>query len=276
MFWVRSQRCKVRSQRSLVHPVDSFKPVAMVIKRAVGYEVQNPVRKVLLTKLEIRSNELRQKEDELHQGVAPHLRKVAGTKNLLLWKELLEQSNFDSRGIYSFLSVGVRIVGREPHLRAYRTKLIPASFSKEELSKSALQRRKALELSCTKGVSPEQRSQLMPITLEKRDAGYLGGPYSSAEVKALFGHSRWNEIRRFVLVQDMGQQAPIDRQCLGKTVECCLLHEHPTRIPGCRLCDSPGDICGQAFSRDSRCTCQGSLERKVPGPLQGLQASGGA
>ena len=37
MFWVRSQRCKIRRQRSLLHPVDSVKPVATVTKRAGSY-----------------------------------------------------------------------------------------------------------------------------------------------------------------------------------------------------------------------------------------------
>ena len=64
----------------------------------------------------------------------------------------------------------------------------------------------ALEILRAEGVSPEQRSQLMQITLEDRDAGCLGNLYSSEEVEALFGHSRWNEIRRFVLVQDGGNK----------------------------------------------------------------------
>ena len=88
-------------RKSPVHPVDSL---AMATKRAVDYvlhtqpEVQNLERKIFLSKLKIRANELRQKEDELRKGMAPHLRKVLGIKNLLLWKELLEQSNLKTWG----------------------------------------------------------------------------------------------------------------------------------------------------------------------------------
>ena len=214
---------------SLVHPVDSFKPVAMVTKRAVDYvlgtppEVQNLDRKIFLTKLKIRAAELRQKESDLRKTMAPHLRKVLGAKNLLLWKELLEQSNFDDMGVCSFMCEGVKVVGREPHPRAYKSKLVPASISEEELRESALQRRRALELLCARGVSPEQRSQLMQATLEERDAGYLEGPYSASEVDDLFGHSRWNAIRRFVLVQDGGNKLrPIDDALEGQlNAACC-------------------------------------------------------
>ena len=73
--------------------------------RATARQLTLGERRVLLTKLEIRANELRQKEDELHKGMAPPLRKVAGTKNLFLWKKLIEQPNFDDKGIYSFMSV---------------------------------------------------------------------------------------------------------------------------------------------------------------------------
>ena len=142
MLWVRSQRFKTLSG-------------------------------IFLTKLNIRANELRHKEDELRNGMAPHLRKVLGSKNLLLWKELLEQSHFDDMGVCSFMCEGVKVVGQEPHPKAYKSKLVPASISEEELRESAMQRRRALELLCAKGVSPEQRSQLMHATLEERDAGYL-------------------------------------------------------------------------------------------------------
>ena len=77
---------------SLAHPVDSFKPVAMVTKRAVDYvlgtkpELQKMERKVFLAKLKVRAQELRPKEEELHGQMAPHLRKVLGDKNLLSWR----------------------------------------------------------------------------------------------------------------------------------------------------------------------------------------------
>ncbi|CAE7362763.1 exgA [Symbiodinium sp. KB8] len=74
-----------------------------------------------------------------------------------------------------------------------------------------------------KGMAPHLRSQLMQATLEERDAGYLEGPYSSSEVDALFGHSRWNAIRRFVLVQDEGNKLrPIDDALEGQlNAACC-------------------------------------------------------
>ena len=63
----------------------------------------------------------------------------------------------------------------------------------------------------------------MQATLEERDAGYLEGPYSASEVDALFGHSRWNAIRRFVLVQDGGNKLrPIDDALEGQlNAACC-------------------------------------------------------
>ena len=214
---------------SLTHPVDSFKPVAMVTKRAVDYvlgtkpERQNLDRRLFLAKLKLRAKELRPKEDEPRQSMAPHLRKVLGGKNLLLWKELLEQSGFDDLGVFRFMSEGVRVVGHEPHPKAFKSKLVPASLSEAELRESALQRRKALELLCAKGVSPEQRSQLMQATLEERDAGYLDGPLTASEVDALFQHQQWNAIRRFVLLQDGGKKIrPIDDALEGQlNAACC-------------------------------------------------------
>ena len=121
------------------------------------------------------------------------------------------------------MSEGVKVVGHEPHPKAFKSKLVPASLSEAELRESALQRRKALELLCAKGVSPEQRSQLMQATLEERDAGYLEGPLTATEVDDLFQHQQWNAIRRFVLVQDGGSKLrPIDDALEGQlNAACC-------------------------------------------------------
>ena len=58
---------------------------------------------------------------------------------------------------------------------------------------------------------------LMQTTLEERDASYLEGPYLSAEVVALFGHSKMDAIRRLVLVQDVGNKLrPMDNALEGQ------------------------------------------------------------
>ena len=123
------------------HPVDYAFPFPDVLISAVkrvleeGPALTNARPKLNLKKIQRQSLALKKEEQELHARLQPQLRQVLQGKNLLLWRQLMEQTGFQDESLFDetvqrFALVGMAKVSPEfPY--AYQ----PAKQTIQELRK---------------------------------------------------------------------------------------------------------------------------------------------
>lgn len=135
---------------------------------------------------------------KLHGKLAPGLAQVLDGKNLLLWKRLMEQTGFNDSTLFQEMIDGFDLVGQAPTSGEFPYLHKPAFQSVRELRQKAVwlrqmvigkrraSDRKDLEVTWTK-------------TIEERDKGWLEGPFTLDQVKAMMHGDEWIVTRRFPL-----------------------------------------------------------------------------
>ena len=149
-------------------------------------------------------------EAELHSSFEPWFEKVVKNKRLILWMRLLEQIGFDDMRVTEFMKSGVPLTGTSDCPAPFRSKLVPATMSEQDLRDTASLRRRALTES-TRPINKELQSLLSRATAEEVDLGFMEGPYTEAQVSSMFHDEDWNCIRRFLILQGAeAKPRPID------------------------------------------------------------------
>ena len=155
-----------------------------------------------------RKIELKQAELEMKQNWDEGLRLVLGNKNLLLWAELLEETNIPDKSLVQEVREGLELTGQGPRSRAYPALAQPPATSMKELDKRATWRRKTVASLCRTCGDHNIDQELWNVTLQERDRGWLSGPFSADQLDVLFP-SGWSPIKRFPVVQG-NKVRPVD------------------------------------------------------------------
>ena len=162
------------------------------------------------TKKRILAKKFESDETQLHSSFEPWFEKVVKGKRLILWKHLLEQFNFDDMGVTDFMTSGVPLTGISECPKPFRSKVVPATMSNQDLRSTAAFRRRTMTES-SKLLNKDLQALLSKATAEEVDLGFLEGPFTEAQVSSFFQSDDWNCIRRFLILQGTeGKPRPID------------------------------------------------------------------
>ena len=156
-------------------------------------------RKIALLKAEMLGKRLESEEGSLHKSFPPWKEAVVAGKRILLWKELLLQTNYDDMGVVDIMLQGAVLVGVSDCPPCFETRVRAASISESELLDASPNLRVAL-VARPKSQDAECLEQLQEATKEEVDAGFL---------RKELGAHRWLAIRRFVIKQGQ-KHRPID------------------------------------------------------------------
>jgi len=134
----------------------------------------------------------RECKDELNCDV----RAVLGNKQVILFRDLLAEINYDDMGVVETLQKGIPIVGNLAGTGIWRPLPSPPTISQETLWANAKSTRRAIHALGP----PEFKDELWRSTIEERDAGGIRGPYSEHELSSRLG-PLWVPARRFGVQQ---------------------------------------------------------------------------
>ena len=145
--------------------------------------------------------EMAEQERRMREGMEKHVQVVTKGKPLLLWRKLLEETNFPDMNVFKYMKEGVRLTGPEDPSPLYMTKYAPASLTVEQLDHQAIWKRRALMGKAMSEEETEQSADLKRESLEEAEAGFLEGPFTEAQITQRLGSDQWSLTKRFCLYQ---------------------------------------------------------------------------
>eukprot|EP00435_Cladocopium_sp_Y103_P057714 s379_g20.t1 len=196
----------LQKAEKVMHPMDQESFLHEATKTAIRKVVHtDPValakeRLATVYRLRKLTDELRESEQNLKKSLHPDVRQCVNSKNISLFKYLLETLDFWDMGVIGLLCEGVPLVGLQDQPNGYQGMLVPASITEDELATTAPWRRRSL-MESRKSASPEEENALLDATAEEVSRGFLGGPYSESEISVLLETDDWSLNPRFVLFQ---------------------------------------------------------------------------
>ena len=189
------------------HPIDYAFPLPDNLIKAVkrvleeGPALTNARRKLNLEKVQRQALALRNDERKLHDSLPTQLGRVLEGKNLLLWKQLMEQTGFQDECLFEEMVAGFQLVGTAKVSHEFPYAYQPASQTVDELRKKSKGLRAAAIGKCRASERPDLDEVAWKKTLEERDRHWLSGPFTQAEVQQLVGHDELIANRRLPLEQ---------------------------------------------------------------------------
>ena len=189
------------------HPIDYASSIPEVLIKNVakvlseGPKLVIARRKLAVMKIKRRALQLQDEEAKLHESLNPELAGLLEGKNLLLWKELMEQTGFQDPQLFDELTQGFHVVGQATYSPAFPRGYVPMQQTPEELKRKAIWMRKADEAKCRSTGRPELDLLVWNQTLEECEKGWMRGPYSEDQVSGMVGSKDWLATRRFPLEQ---------------------------------------------------------------------------
>ena len=196
------------------HPIDQDSFLHQVTKDAIAQVVSSCPTKLakerLATVFHVRklTDDLKQQETDLKTDMHPDVSRCVRSKNILVFKSLLQQCGFWDMEVVDLLQFGVPLVGLQEPPQGYQNLLVPAVITEDELMTSAKWRRHSL-MKTTRSFSQAEEDALVEATAVEVERGYLQGPYSEQEMTVLLGTENWSLNPRFVLFQGANQKVRV-------------------------------------------------------------------
>ena len=140
----------------VTHPFDSAVTINGPNLRAIAYTLEHGVkavtqkRKAVLEHYRAIERSLRDKEAALKEGMDPAVRQVMGSKNLLLFKQMLSDAGVPDDKLFEDLVNGFRLTGNLEPSGLFPPKYKPAVVSVEELRRSSQWAKHLIEGACRK------------------------------------------------------------------------------------------------------------------------------
>ena len=189
------------------HPIDFACSIPEVLVSNVvkvlneGPKLVATRRRLAVLKVKRLAQELAAEESLLHQSLEPELARVLKGKNLLVWKKLMEQTDFNDPTLFKELTNGFKLTGQACASPQFPKGFVPMQQTPEELQKKAVWLRKANMVKCKSSGRPDLDELVWKQTLEECAAGWMHGPYSEGQINEMVGSSNWLATRRFPLEQ---------------------------------------------------------------------------
>ena len=198
----------VQATKYIEHPLDLQVPLPDILLRAIATVVQLGPQQVAERRAKHcadilkRIKELEQDEKDLHSKLDPQVASVLKGKNLLVWKELLRQTDYPDLDIVDEVMEGIRLVGPAAESKAFPAGMTPAQQTVEQLQAQAVWRRRATIGKCRSSGDEVADQELWSQSMAEVDDDWLTGPfYNESEVTSKVGTSDWICTRRFPLKQ---------------------------------------------------------------------------
>ena len=190
------------------HPYDSFDIEDDVARLILANLTKSPLqlakeRLQAVTKVNQLKKELAVEEARLKATLPHHVQKVLGSKPLLLWARLLEDTGFPDMGVWD-LMLGTDLTGVPTKSPLYGEKVKLAATSHENLIKAAPWRNHDLISRQAHSTDPSHQEILWNETLKERDKGFVQGPFASLEEVAQSIGCSVDDMcvtRRFLILQ---------------------------------------------------------------------------
>ena len=191
-------------------------------------EVLNKRTQVLRHWIELEKS-LREREADLHGNLHTSLGKALKGKRLLLFKALLEETNYTDKELFNDMCKGFDVVGLAKPTSAFPKRVKPALISIDELKSSAVWSKHSVMNSVkTSGTEERVAREVWKQTMEEVERHWLI-PTSENELDEEFGRGSWAPARRFGLEQRDkirvidDYSAPLTNSAYGSTEKLTLL-----------------------------------------------------
>ena len=202
---------------SVVHPFDSMCPVKdELLKMLLDIVTNGPLWVVEQRQLTLKrwlgyANELREQEKALHKTLQSDVGAVLKGKRLLLLEKVANEVGWADE-IFNLMRNGFSLVGNAPPSGVFDVECKPAELTTEELLQTRRFMRPALLGKTSSAKVDDDSVELWEKTCKEADGRLLRGPFTVAEVDALFPEG-WTPVRRFGVRQSSGESTklrPID------------------------------------------------------------------
>ena len=191
----------------LQHPADKFLAMPDVLKIALFKVVTlgplelSKMRLQAILSIKRKLTEFKLQEAALHDSLPVHLKEILKNKQILLFKHLLEESQYPDAAVVDELILGVDVVGKTPTSGIFERKLKPAVTNYKELRKNSKMLRKSFKTT-NKPTDTSSAKAVWEQSLDEAKKGWLLGPYySEDEVSGIIGSDLWVPTHRFPLIQ---------------------------------------------------------------------------
>ena len=139
-------------------------------------------------------------EERLHEQMEPLVRGVMKGKNILLMRTMLNDAGLESEALCHRLVNGFEITGLLPCSGIFKPQFLPPVTSMQELWRSARWSQRAFHTAVKPAGSKVMNDFLDEESAAEVENGWLSGPLSPDEVRALHGPC-WVMNRRFAIQQ---------------------------------------------------------------------------
>ena len=197
----------VQEASKVVHPFDSAVTIDGPNLRAIAYILEHGVKAVEQKRLAILEHyralakSLEPAERKLKASMDPQVRKVMGTKRLLLFRQMMQDAGVQDEHLFEDMVNGFRLTGTLPPSGLFPPKYKPATVSVDELRRTSEWTKHLIEGACRKASQdPEVARAVWKESLDQVDRGWLSGPYSWEQMEAKYG-GQWVASKRFGVSQ---------------------------------------------------------------------------
>ena len=204
--WRRTPEKFVEEALCVQHPYDSLVTVPDQLKTAL-YNILSlgPVgitkkRTQAVQELNASIKRFELEERVLHSRLDPHCKKIMASQKFLLFKHLLEQTDYGDKTLVDDIMRGFDLVGCTLKSTVLPSRFLPATISPGELLNRSKWATPLLLAQCKSCGEESLDKEVYRQTLEQRDAHWLRGPFTKQQVDKLFPEG-WTVSRRFGLQQ---------------------------------------------------------------------------
>lgn len=176
----------VREALNLTHPtLQCMRPQGCVARAVESQKDPVGLRKsriVFMKKLIEIKNHYKDSEKELHDRMDPHLQRVLGTKNILLFKALLQDMQYPDDKLADEMSAGFPLYGWLPGSGVFSGHVKPPELHPSALDKMAASFSKRAAASVKSSGDADHDLALWEATMSEVREGFVTGPYDECAV----------------------------------------------------------------------------------------------
>ena len=111
--------------------------------------------------------------------MSPHCAKVLESKNLLLFKEMMEESNYKDSDLFNNIVRGFKLMGDLPVTGIFPSKSSFATLTEEQVRDSAEINRKAIIATAKRPMEEDIKKGVYEATMKEVEQGWLEGPFEA-------------------------------------------------------------------------------------------------
>ena len=215
IYWTKNEFIEVAKQRR--HPLDEDIRVPQRLAQVIfdwaslGPTLVKEKRKQNLEYYKYRARMLEKEEEVLHSQLKQEVRDVIKGKNVLIFKEMLKDIDYDDMSVVELITLGVRVVGTCQNTGIW-------TDSEDKLPKTTVRHLWASAKDSQEDVQNFQPQKIDELAMEvwkltagpggEVETGLLKGPMSKEEISKQVG-SLWIPARRFG-IQQGAKIRPVD------------------------------------------------------------------